>query len=160
MRKPASTALAIAVGTAHGMYKGEPNIRFDIIEEVARSIPVPIVLHGGSGVPDDMIRKAIQAALARSMSTRKTRSPARTHSRSAGQRCQSIRSAQIFGPCPQCDGGSRQIENPSVRQQQQGLTLHEGSRGRLRRPVLPFFMPPPRTQWNPRRDTELHGKIV
>lgn len=51
--------LAIAVGTAHGMYTGEPNIRFDIIEEVSQAIPVPIVLHGGSGVPDEAIRKAI-----------------------------------------------------------------------------------------------------
>src|SRR5690606_26346422 len=55
--------LAIAVGTAHGMYKGEPHIRFDIIEEVTRNIPVPVVLHGGSGVPDEMIRKAIQAGV-------------------------------------------------------------------------------------------------
>lgn len=56
-------ALAIAVGTAHGMYAGEPNIRFDIIEEVASKIPVPIVLHGGSGVPDEAIRKAIQVGV-------------------------------------------------------------------------------------------------
>ena len=55
--------LAIAVGTAHGMYKGEPNIRFDIIEKVAKAIPVPIVLHGGSGVPDESIRKAIQCGV-------------------------------------------------------------------------------------------------
>lgn len=54
-------ALAIAVGTAHGMYAGEPLIRFDIIEAVTSKIPVPIVLHGGSGVPDEMIRKAILA---------------------------------------------------------------------------------------------------
>lgn len=52
-------ALAIAVGTAHGMYKGEPKIRFDIIEEVSRQVDVPIVLHGGSGVPDESIQKAI-----------------------------------------------------------------------------------------------------
>src|SRR5690606_10446034 len=51
--------LAIAVGTAHGMYKGDPNIRFDIIEKVSNAIPVPVVLHGGSGVPDEDIRKAI-----------------------------------------------------------------------------------------------------
>jgi fructose-bisphosphate aldolase, class II len=55
--------LAIAVGTAHGMYAGEPNIRFDIIEQVAKAIPVPVVLHGGSGVPDEMIRRAIQAGV-------------------------------------------------------------------------------------------------
>lgn len=52
-------ALAIAVGTAHGMYKGEPHIRFDIIEAVSQQIDVPLVLHGGSGVPDESIQKAI-----------------------------------------------------------------------------------------------------
>jgi fructose-bisphosphate aldolase class II len=55
--------LAIAVGTAHGMYAGTPNIRFDIIQQVASAIPVPVVLHGGSGVPDDMIRKAVAAGV-------------------------------------------------------------------------------------------------
>lgn len=51
--------LAIAVGTAHGMYAGEPDIKFDIIAEVSKNVPVPIVLHGGSGVPDAMITRAI-----------------------------------------------------------------------------------------------------
>ncbi|PZM62032.1 class II fructose-1,6-bisphosphate aldolase [Paenibacillus dendritiformis] len=54
-------ALAIAVGTAHGMYKGEPKLHYDIIEAVASKIPVPVVLHGGSGGPDESIRKAIAA---------------------------------------------------------------------------------------------------
>ncbi|MBN3524437.1 class II fructose-1,6-bisphosphate aldolase [Paenibacillus apiarius] len=54
-------ALAIAVGTAHGMYKGEPKLHYDIIEAVASKVPVPVVLHGGSGVPDESIRKAIAA---------------------------------------------------------------------------------------------------
>lgn len=52
-------ALALAVGTAHGIYKGEPRIRYDIIEAVAGKIEAPIVLHGGSGVPDESIRQAI-----------------------------------------------------------------------------------------------------
>ncbi|KPC75770.1 MULTISPECIES: class II fructose-1,6-bisphosphate aldolase [Laceyella] len=52
-------AMAIAVGTAHGMYKGEPKIRYDIIEKVAKNIDAPIVLHGGSGVPDESIKKAV-----------------------------------------------------------------------------------------------------
>jgi fructose-bisphosphate aldolase class II len=56
-------ALAIAVGTAHGMYKGEPKIHYDIIQKVADAIPVPIVLHGGSGVPDEAIRQSIQAGV-------------------------------------------------------------------------------------------------
>ncbi|GAB6935010.1 MAG: class II fructose-1,6-bisphosphate aldolase [Calditerricola sp.] len=53
-------ALALAVGTAHGLYKGKPNIRFHIIEKVAQNIEAPIVLHGGSGVPDEQIRQAIR----------------------------------------------------------------------------------------------------
>ncbi|TCS95565.1 class II fructose-1,6-bisphosphate aldolase [Hazenella coriacea] len=52
-------AMAIAVGTAHGMYKGVPKIRYEIIEEVSKKIDAPIVLHGGSGVPDESIQKAI-----------------------------------------------------------------------------------------------------
>lgn len=54
-------ALAIAVGTAHGMYAGEPKIHYDIIEKVAAAIPISIVLHGGSGVPDEMIAAAIKS---------------------------------------------------------------------------------------------------
>lgn len=52
-------AMAIAVGTAHGMYKGEPKIHFDVIDEVSKAIEAPIVLHGGSGVPDVAIQKSI-----------------------------------------------------------------------------------------------------
>lgn len=55
--------VAIAVGTAHGMYKGEVKIRYDIIEEVSKAIPVPVVLHGGSGVPDEAIRLSIAAGV-------------------------------------------------------------------------------------------------
>lgn len=54
-------ALAIAVGTAHGVYKGEVKIHNDIIEKVAAAIPISIVLHGGSGVPDELIAQAIKA---------------------------------------------------------------------------------------------------
>lgn len=56
-------ALAMAVGSAHGVYKGEPNIRFDIIEYVSGKIDVPLVLHGGTGIPDETIRKAIAAGI-------------------------------------------------------------------------------------------------
>ncbi|MFC4302456.1 class II fructose-bisphosphate aldolase [Cohnella boryungensis] len=56
-------AMAIAVGSAHGMYKREPNIRTDIIEKVANAIDVSVVLHGGSGIPDDAIRNSITAGI-------------------------------------------------------------------------------------------------
>ncbi|MGD8190378.1 class II fructose-1,6-bisphosphate aldolase [Brevibacillus ginsengisoli] len=52
--------MAIAVGTAHGVYKGVPKIHFDIIDQVAKNIGAPIVLHGGSGVPDEAIVEAIR----------------------------------------------------------------------------------------------------
>lgn len=52
-------ALAIGIGNAHGVYKSTPNLAFDRIEAVAALGAPPLVLHGGSGIPDDMIRKAI-----------------------------------------------------------------------------------------------------
>ncbi len=52
-------ALAVAIGTAHGPYKGEPQLDFVRLESINRSVDVPIVLHGASGVPAESIRKAI-----------------------------------------------------------------------------------------------------
>ena len=56
-------ALAMNVGSAHGMYKREPNIRIGNIRKVAAAIDAPIVLHGGSGIPDDQIVQAIEAGI-------------------------------------------------------------------------------------------------
>lgn len=52
-------ALAIAIGTAHGQYKGVPKLDFDRLKEIRKRIEAPIVLHGSSGVPDEAIREAI-----------------------------------------------------------------------------------------------------
>lgn len=52
-------ALAVAVGTAHGLYKSEPKIRLDLITRIAENCPVPLVMHGASGVPSDTIRASI-----------------------------------------------------------------------------------------------------
>lgn len=50
-------ALAIAIGNAHGFYKEAPCLRFDILEAVAAAVPVPLVLHGGTGIePQDFIK--------------------------------------------------------------------------------------------------------
>ncbi|HEX3014842.1 MAG TPA: class II fructose-1,6-bisphosphate aldolase [Desulfobacteria bacterium] len=53
-------SLAIAIGTAHGRYKGEPKLDFDRLQKVRAVVTVPIVLHGSSGVPDDAIREAVR----------------------------------------------------------------------------------------------------
>lgn len=52
-------ALAIAIGTAHGVYKGEPKLDFDRLKIISERISTPLVLHGASGVPDEAIRKAV-----------------------------------------------------------------------------------------------------
>ncbi len=58
-------ALAVSIGNVHGMYKGEPTIRFDILEKIASKSSVPLVLHGGTGIPLDYIRRAISMGVAK-----------------------------------------------------------------------------------------------
>jgi ketose-bisphosphate aldolase len=58
-------AFAPAIGTAHGIYKGEPKIAFDRLEEIAGRTGVPIALHGGTGLGDDVFRKAIYLGCAK-----------------------------------------------------------------------------------------------
>lgn len=53
-------ALAIAIGTAHGVYKKTPTLRIDRLDEITAVCDRPLVLHGGSGTPDDQIRTAIE----------------------------------------------------------------------------------------------------
>ncbi|MFY9189591.1 MAG: class II fructose-1,6-bisphosphate aldolase [bacterium] len=53
-------ALAVAIGTAHGPYKGEPKLDLQRLEAIRALTQVPIVLHGASGVPADSIRAAIE----------------------------------------------------------------------------------------------------
>lgn len=52
-------SLAIAIGTAHGQYKGEPKLDFDRLTEIKKRIQIPIVLHGSSGVSDEALKEAI-----------------------------------------------------------------------------------------------------
>ena len=52
-------ALAIAIGTAHGVYKKTPTLRIDRLDEITAVSDCPLVLHGGSGTPDDQMKTAI-----------------------------------------------------------------------------------------------------
>jgi len=52
-------ALAVAIGTAHGPYQGEPRLDFNRLEAIDRVTEVPIVLHGASGVPAESIQRAV-----------------------------------------------------------------------------------------------------
>jgi fructose-bisphosphate aldolase class II len=52
-------SLAVAIGTAHGRYRGEPKLDFERLSKIRSLVRVPIVLHGSSGVPPGAIREAI-----------------------------------------------------------------------------------------------------
>ncbi len=60
VRETGVDSLAIAIGTAHGQYKGEPRLDYERLAAIKAVAPVPIVLHGSSGVPDEAVRKAIE----------------------------------------------------------------------------------------------------
>lgn len=56
-------SIAVAVGTAHGIYKGKIEINYNLIEECARLTNKPIVLHGTSGVPSAMVKESIRGGI-------------------------------------------------------------------------------------------------
>jgi ketose-bisphosphate aldolase len=57
--------LAVGIGNAHGFYKDVPNIRFDLLEKLAAASSVPLVLHGTTGLSDDVIRRCVSMGMAK-----------------------------------------------------------------------------------------------
>ena len=57
--------LAVGIGNAHGFYKDAPNIRFDLLEQLAAASSVPLVLHGTTGLADDVIRRCVAMGMAK-----------------------------------------------------------------------------------------------
>ncbi len=55
--------LAIAIGTAHGLYVGEPHLDLDLLREIRARVDIPLALHGGSGCSDEQFRAAIAAGI-------------------------------------------------------------------------------------------------
>lgn len=58
-------ALAVAIGTAHGFYKAAPKIKFDLLEEIRKQTDIALVLHGGTGVPDEDFRKCVAMGMSK-----------------------------------------------------------------------------------------------
>ena len=52
-------ALAVAIGNAHGNYPVLPNLRFDVLDDINKMVDTPLVLHGGTGITDEMFQQAI-----------------------------------------------------------------------------------------------------
>lgn len=58
-------ALAVAIGTVHGAYTSEPKINIERLARIAKKVSIPLVLHGGSGTPEDKIVEAIHNGIAK-----------------------------------------------------------------------------------------------
>lgn len=53
-------SLAVAIGSAHGLYHGEPKLDFSRLGKIRQQVDIPLVLHGASGIPEQMVRQAIE----------------------------------------------------------------------------------------------------
>ena len=58
-------SIAPALGSVHGPYKGEPKLDFERMKEIDDALPIPLVLHGASGIPGEQIEKAIASGTAK-----------------------------------------------------------------------------------------------
>ncbi len=58
-------ALAVAIGNAHGFYKGNPELDFERLKKINAQVPVPLVLHGGSGISNSDFQKAISLGISK-----------------------------------------------------------------------------------------------
>ena len=64
-RRTGIDLFAVAIGTAHGFYRGEPKLDFDLLTEVSSRIDVPLVLHGASGLSDETVRRAVSLGISK-----------------------------------------------------------------------------------------------
>lgn len=55
--------LAVGIGNAHGFYKGKPNIRLDVLQEIRNITDIPLVLHGSTGMAEDVVKEAIDIGI-------------------------------------------------------------------------------------------------
>lgn len=58
-------SLAVAIGTAHGVYKKKPKLDFDRLDKINKKVNVPLVLHGASGISSDNIKKSIELGISK-----------------------------------------------------------------------------------------------
>ena len=53
----------MAIGTAHGVYKGEPKLELDRLSDIRKVVDIPLVLHGTSGVPDATVTESVKLGI-------------------------------------------------------------------------------------------------
>ncbi len=63
MKQTGIDALAVAIGTNHGQYKSKTNINFERLKEIKEVIDIPLVIHGGTGVKEEDVKKVINLGI-------------------------------------------------------------------------------------------------
>lgn len=57
--------LAVSIGNAHGLYRTAPSLQLELLGRIREAVGVPLVLHGGSGTPEDQLKKAVSLGIAK-----------------------------------------------------------------------------------------------
>lgn len=65
VEKTGIDALAVCIGNVHGTYPGQPNLDFGRLEAIRKRVSIPLVLHGTSGLPDEMIKRSIELGVSK-----------------------------------------------------------------------------------------------
>jgi len=65
VEKTGINSLAVNIGNVHGIWKGSPSIDFKRLEDIYKKVKIPLVLHGGSGIPDAQIKKALKYGISK-----------------------------------------------------------------------------------------------
>ena len=92
-------SLAVAIGTAHGVYSGEPHLDFERLAKIRQRVSIPLVLHGASGVPDKAVQEAIALGICKvNISTELKQPFAATLRGIAADRPHEIDPRKLLGP--------------------------------------------------------------
>lgn len=65
VNKTGISSLAVAIGTAHGVYKGIPKLDVELLSKIRNVVSIPLVLHGASGVPDETVMECIRRGISK-----------------------------------------------------------------------------------------------
>jgi fructose-bisphosphate aldolase class II len=92
--------LAVAIGNAHGFYKGEPKLDFARLEAIRDRVDIPLVLHGASGIPDHQITMAVERGICKiNIDTEVRNAFIRTMQEYTAKNPDQIDPRKVFAPC-------------------------------------------------------------
>jgi fructose-bisphosphate aldolase, class II len=92
--------LAVAIGNAHGFYKGEPKLDFERLRAIRDRVSVPLVLHGASGIPDHQITEAVKTGICKiNIDTEIRNALIRTMQQFTQENPDQIDPRKVFAPC-------------------------------------------------------------